>query len=133
MLEIKVLIIAEEPDFTDILTDRLQSWGFIVTSAGNSDEAIAVTTQFQPHVVVLSLRAEHGHDLETLRRVKSLNDNIEIILLTSKGTALVGMQGIELGAFDCMPQPIELGVLIEKIRQAYAQHSASSFTLQGFF
>jgi len=124
MTYIKVLIIAQEPDFTDILTDRLRSWGFAVASAASGDEAVTVITQFRPHVAVLSLRAGHGHNLETLSLIKSTDNDIEIILLTSKGTSLAGMQGIERGAFDCMRQPIELGVLIEKIRQAYAQRAA---------
>lgn len=124
MTDIKVLIIAKEPDFTDILTDRLRSWGFSVTSAASGDEAIAIITQFRPHVAVLSLRSGHGHNLETLSLIKGMDNDIEIILLTSKGTSLAGMQGIERGAFDCMRQPIELGVLIEKIRQAYAQRAA---------
>ena len=112
------------PDFTDILTDRLRSGGFTVTSAASGDEAIAIITQFRPHVAALSLRSGHGHNLEPLSLIKGMDNDIEIILLTSKGTSLAGMQGIERGAFDCTRQPIELGVLIEKIRQAYAQRAA---------
>jgi DNA-binding NtrC family response regulator len=130
MQEIKVLIISEEREFTDILTDRLRSWGFIANSAGSGDEAMAMITQSRPDVVVLSLRSGHGHDLETLSMIKNMDAAIEVILLTCKGTAIAGMKGIEQGAVDCMHQPIELGVLIEKIRRAHAQRSAPG--MRGF-
>lgn len=123
MQEIKVLIISEEPEFTDILNDRLRSWGFIANSAGSGDEAVLMIIQSRPDVVVLSLRSGHGHDLATLSMIKNLDATIEVILLTCKGTAIAGMKGIEQGAFDCMNQPIELGALIEKIRRAHAQRS----------
>jgi len=125
MREIKVLIISEEPEFTDILTDRLRSWGFASTSAGSDNEVLSAITQSRPDVVVLSLRAGHGHGLETLSMIKNLDVTIEVILLTCKGTAIAGMKGIERGAFDCMHQPIDRGVLIEKIRKAHAQGAAS--------
>jgi DNA-binding response OmpR family regulator len=123
MQAIKVLIIAEEPEFSDILTDRLRSWGFAAVAAGNRAEAMEALVLSPPDVVVLSLRAGHGHDLETLRLIRNFDPAIEVILLTCKGTAITGMKGMERGAFDCLPQPIELGVLIERIRLAHARHN----------
>jgi DNA-binding NtrC family response regulator len=120
MHEIKVLVIDDEPEFTDILTDRLRSWGFAASSASSNEEVMEAMVGSRPDVVVLSLRAGHGHRLNTLRLIKNQDPAIEVLLLTGKGMALAGMQGIEQGAFDCLPQPVELGVLIEKIRQAAA-------------
>lgn len=123
MQKISVLIIAEDEDFSDILTDRLRSWGFNATAAGSRQEAMEALLLARPDVVVLSLRAGHGHDLDTLRLIKQQDPTIEVILLTCKGTAITGMKGVEQGAFDCLPQPIDLGVLIEKIRLAHARRS----------
>lgn len=121
MQHIRVLIIAEDDDFSDILTDRLRSWGFDASAAGNRQEAMEAILLARPDVVVLSLRAGHGHDLDTLRQIKLQDPTIEVILLTCKGTAITGMKGVEQGALDCLPQPIDLGVLIEKIHLAHAR------------
>jgi len=123
MQSIKVLLIAGEPEFSDILTDRLRSWGFAAVAAGNREEAMEAIALSRPDVVVLSLRAGHGHDLDTLRLIKNLDPAIEVLLLTCKGTAIDGMKGVEQGALDCLPQPIDLGVLIEKIRLAHARRT----------
>jgi DNA-binding response OmpR family regulator len=125
MQPIKVLIVDDEPDFTDIVSDRLRSWGFAVTTASNGPEALASILQKRPDVVVLSLQAGNNHGLETLRMIKDHDQRIEVLLLSGKGTVLAGMHGMGLGAFDCLPQPIELSLLIEMIRAAHAQGGGS--------
>ena len=123
MQPINVLLIAEDEDFSEILTNRLCSWGFAATATSNRDEAMEAILLSRPDVVLLSLRVGHGHDLDTLSLIKNINPAIEVILLTCRGTAITGMKGVEQGAFDCIHQPIDLGLLIEKIRLAHARRS----------
>ncbi|MDY0390025.1 response regulator transcription factor [Desulfobulbus oligotrophicus] len=122
MQPVRVLTIAEDEEFSDILTDRLRSWGFDATAADNRREALETVLVRPPDVVVLNLRAEHDDDLETLRLLRSRNRNIEVILLICKGATTTGIRGLELGAFDSLPQPVELGELIEKIHLACNRH-----------
>ena len=117
MQKIKVLIIDNELEFMSILTDRLCSWGFAATSAANREEVLEALTSARPEVVVLGLRGRDSQALDTLRMIKTIDPSIEVILLIGKGAAIAGMQGMEQGAFDCIAHPIELGVLIEKIKQ----------------
>jgi DNA-binding response OmpR family regulator len=112
------LIIDEESEFTSILTDRLRSWGFEASAANSEEDALEALTISRPDVVVLCLKAQDNKGFDILCKIKALDPAIEVILLTGKGTAITGMKGIERGAFDVLPQPIELGVLIDKIRLA---------------
>ncbi|WP_306547895.1 response regulator [Desulfobulbus sp.] len=115
---IKVLIIDREPEFASILTERLHSWGFAASAAHGKEEALDALVDFDPKVVVLGLQDKDSGGLELLSMIKAFNPAIEVLLLIGKGMAIAGMQGIERGAFDYIPQPIELGVLIGKIRKA---------------
>lgn len=115
---IKVLIIDREPEFASILTERLHSWGFAASAAHGKEEALDALADFDPKVVVLGLQDKDSGGLELLSMIKAYNPAIEVLLLIGKGMAIAGMQGIERGAFDYIPQPIELGVLIGKIRKA---------------
>jgi DNA-binding NtrC family response regulator len=121
MQPIKVLIVDDEPDFTEILADRLRSWGFSVAVAANDLEVLETIAQDRPDVVLISLQSGQGRGLDTLRIIKDRDQSIEVLLLTGKGTALAGMAGMRLGAFDCLPQPLELGLLIDKIKTACGQ------------
>ena len=115
---IKVLIIDREPEFASILTERPHSWGFPASAAHGKEEALDALADFDPKVVVLGLQDKDSGGLELLSMIKAFNPAIEVLLLIGKGMAIAGMQGIERGAFDYIPQPIELGVLIGKIRKA---------------
>ena len=115
---IKVLIIDREPEFASILTERLHSWGFAASAAHGKEEALDALADFVAKVVVLGLQDKDSGGLELLSMIKAFNPAIEVLLLIGKGMAIAGMQGIERGAFDYIPQPIELGVLIGKIRKA---------------
>lgn len=100
-----VLIIDREPEFAAI-------------AAHGKEEALDALAGFAPRVVVLGLQDRESGGLELLSMIKAFNPAIEVLLLIGKGMAIAGMQGIERGAFDYIPQPIELGVLIGKIRKA---------------
>ena len=85
---------------------------------GRIERPLDALADFAPKVVVLGLQDKDSGGLELLSMIKAFNPAIEVLLLIGKGMAIAGMQGIERGAFDYIPQPIELGVLIGKIRKA---------------
>lgn len=117
MQAIKVLIVDKEMEFTSILTDRLCSWGFAATAANSVDEALAGQATLAPEVVVIVLRDREGRGLDLMQTLKASDPAVQVILLFCKGAALAGMRGMERGAADCIPLPLELRVLIESIRK----------------
>lgn len=48
-----VLLIDEEPEFDQLVADRLRSWGYEAVAAGDADEALAVQAALRPEVAVL--------------------------------------------------------------------------------
>lgn len=124
MRSVRVLIIDEEPEFTSILTDRLNSWGFAAVGINNREEVLESLTAVRPEVAILGVKAGERRGLELLSMIKSADPSIEVILLTGKGGTIAGMGGMERGAFDVLVHPIELGVLIERIREAAAAGSS---------
>lgn len=117
MQAIKVLIVDKEMEFTSILTDRLCSWGFAATAANSVEEALAAQATLAPEVAVLVLRDRDGRGLDLMSLLQAGNPAVQIILLPCKGAAIAGMRGMERGAADCIPLPLELGVLINSIRK----------------
>jgi len=117
MQAIKVLIVDKEVEFTTILTDRLGSWGFAATAANSAEEALAARAMLAPEVVVLVLRDKDNRGLDLMSVLKAEDPAVHIILLPCKGAAIAGMRGMERGADDCIPLPLDLGVLINSIRK----------------
>jgi DNA-binding NtrC family response regulator len=120
MQPISVLIIDKEVEFTSILTDRLNSWGFRASATNSGEDALAMLETLLPDVAVLGLTAPDTKRFTLLRMLRDRVPGIEVILLTGKKNTLAAIKGIEQGAFDILPQPVELGLLIDCIRKAYA-------------
>ena len=117
MQAIKVLIVDKEMEFTSILTDRLCSWGFAATAANSVEEALAAQAALAPEVAVIVLRDRDGRGLDLMSLLQASDPAVQVILLPCKGAAIAGMRGMERGAADCIPLPLELGVLINSIRK----------------
>ncbi len=119
MKPIHVLIITQESEFADVLTDHLNSWGFAATSADREEEAMEILGHTSYGVVVLGIDGTDQKWLQTLDRIREQQPTCKVILLAGKGAAMTALAGIRHGAFDVITHPIELGVLCEAIRRAY--------------
>ena len=56
--------------------------------------------------------------LETLRRIKAINPDAEIIMLTGHGSVQSGVEAMKLGAGDFLQKPVELSELMARIGEA---------------
>ena len=56
--------------------------------------------------------------LETLRRIKAINPDTEIIMLTGHGSVQSGVEAMKLGAGDFLQKPVELSELMARIGEA---------------
>ena len=116
MGRVRVLLIDEEPEFTGLVADRLRSWGYEAVAAGDADEALAVQAALRPEVAVLGVQGPPARALELMRLLRAADPALKVILLLGRGAAGAGVRGMELGASDCLPLPLDLGALIDSIR-----------------
>ena len=118
MHTVRVVIADPEVEFTTILVDRLQSWGFAAIAANSREEALEMAISFRPAVAIIGLRGSGERGIEMMVALQAIDPSVRVILLLCKGTALAGMRGMTLGAADCIALPLELGRLIDSIRRA---------------
>lgn len=119
MKAIPVLIVVQESEFADVLTDHLNSWGFVAASAEGEEEAMEMLGHTFYGVVVLGIDGREQKWLQTLDSIRDHHPATKVILLAGKGAAMTALAGIRHGAFDVITHPVELGVLCETIRRAH--------------
>ena len=116
--EIKVLLVDDEPHFVKLLAERLAGRGFNVETAGGGSEAIDRAKEESYDAIVLDLLMPEMDGLETLKQLKEINPDLQVILLTGHGTIDKGVESLKLGTMDFVEKPADFKELLEKIKIA---------------
>jgi DNA-binding NtrC family response regulator len=117
----KVLLIDDEQDFLDIMSERMQARDIDVTTASSAKDALDLVESGGYDAIILDLQMPEMDGLQALERIKAINPNLQVILLTGHATVEKGVQAIKMGATDVVEKPANIAVLIEKIKKAHAQ------------
>jgi len=113
-----VLLVDDEEQFLEMLSQRLEVRGIKVDTVTGGEEAMDKITAKKFDAIVLDLVMPGIDGMETLRRLKEKNPDIQIIMLTGKATVKKGIEAMKLGAEDFLEKPVDLNVLMEKIKKA---------------
>jgi DNA-binding NtrC family response regulator len=116
----KVLLVDDDADFTDVLSERMESRGVGVDTAASGGEALEKVKDKSYDAIILDLAMPEMDGIETLKRMLADNPDLQVILLTGHGTLAKGVEAMKLGAMDFVEKPAEIQKLMEKIEQAKA-------------
>jgi DNA-binding NtrC family response regulator len=121
--EANVLIVDDEEQFLDVLSQRLAARGMKVDTVTSGEEALGKVKKGESFdAVVLDLAMPGMGGIETLKRIKEQRPDVQIIMLTGHGTIHSGIEAMKLGAEDFLEKPVDLQVLLEKISAAKHKH-----------
>ncbi|MFY9706544.1 MAG: response regulator [Desulfobacterales bacterium] len=115
----RVLLVDDEPDFTDTLVRRLGMRQLHVHGVYSGVAALDYTDRNPVDVVVLDVRMPGMDGIQTLREIKARHPLVEVIMLTGHANVEVAIEGMKLGAFDYLMKPIEIDQLLYKLQDAY--------------
>jgi CheY-like chemotaxis protein len=115
----KVLLVDDEQEFVNTLSERLETRKMTPAVAYNGEEALAMVADDQPEVMVLDLKMPGIDGIEVLRRMKKTHPETEVIILTGHGSATEEELAAELGAFAYLRKPVDIEVLTETMQAAY--------------
>ncbi len=118
MSDIHVLIVDDEEELATTIAERLEIRGIRTQTVSDGDLALISIKTHTPDVVVLDIMMPGIGGLEILKQIKSLDQNIPVILLTGYGSKERSIEGMNLGAFDYVLKPCNLDDLIAKIQEA---------------
>ncbi len=116
---IKVLLVDDEKEFVETLSERIRMRRVEAGVAFNGEQALEVVVNQVPDVMVLDLKMPNLDGMEVLRRVKQTYPEVEIIILTGYGSKYNKTDALLLGAFQFMEKPVDIDRLIKTIQNAY--------------
>ena len=119
MQQPSILVVDDEGDFLETLMNRLKRRKITATGCASGEEAVLLVKETHFDVVVLDIKMPGGMDgIQTLREIKKIRSEAEVILLTGHASLETSMEGMEHGAYDYLLKPIKLEDLLEKLAQA---------------
>ncbi len=117
-IEASVLLVDDEKQFLDALSQRLETRGLKVNAVTSGEAAIEQAKDKHFDAIIVDLAMPGIDGIETLKRIKKDRPDLEIIMLTGQATVKSGIEAMKLGAEDFLEKPVDLKVLLEKIGKA---------------
>ena len=124
MTEPRVLLVDDEIEFAQVLRERLEARGLHVETAASGEEALRVTAAKSFDAILLDLAMPGMDGIETLKRLRASNPDLQIILLTGNATVGLSVEAMKLGAVDVVEKPADLKLVLSKIDAASARKGA---------
>lgn len=113
----KILIADDEKNMRWILGKNLKDEGFTVVEAENGEEAFNLFMDSEPDMAILDYRMPGIDGMEVLRRIKTINDTVPVIMITAHGNTDAAVEAMKLGAIDYISKPFDMDELKITIRK----------------
>jgi two-component system, OmpR family, KDP operon response regulator KdpE len=114
---LRVLIVDDEPPIRRLLRMGLTAQGYQVLEASNGKAALELVAQ-NPDLVILDLGLPDVQGLDLLRTMRARNEQVPIVVLSSRGDEAAKVAALDLGADDYVTKPFGTDELLARMRAA---------------
>ncbi len=123
-LDVRVLIVDDEPDILEFLSYNLKKEGYEVASADNGNDALNVAKSFDPHLIVLDIMMPGLDGIEVCDKLRSdpQFESTLVIFLTARSDSFTQVSALETGGDDFINKPIKPNVFKSRIKALLRRH-----------
>ena len=111
---IDILIIEDNKEIADLLTDFLRAENYIVSTAYNGEKALSLFEKYGARLVLLDIMLPGIDGFSICEKIRKISDT-PIIILSAKSDKNDKLNGLILGADDYMEKPFDIDILLAKI------------------
>src|SRR5512136_3471619 len=125
-----ILVVEDERDTAEMLTAYFESQGYQVLHAAWGQDAIQITSQTVPNLILLDIRLPDIDGYEVCRQLRQQRrtQDTPVIFLTEKRERMDKLQGLELGAVDYITKPFDIQELRLRVRNALRRAEFGTLT-----
>ncbi|MBI4774257.1 MAG: response regulator [Deltaproteobacteria bacterium] len=117
--KLKVLLVDDEKEFVESLSERLELRNLSAEIAYNGEEALRTLKKGQPDVMVLDLRMPGIDGIEVLRKVRKDHPDVAVVILSGHGTEKDQKEAMRLGASAYLKKPVDVDQLVGTLHKVW--------------
>ena len=110
-MEKSILLVDDEEGIRKVLGIALSDMGYHVRTAENGVEALRIFKDERPPIVLTDIKMPEMDGIELLRRLKKVNPDTEVIMITGHGDMDLAIKSVKYEATDFVTKPINDEVL----------------------
>ena len=122
----KILVVDDDPGMRDTLEAVLTADDYKVSTAANGKDAIDILERSKFDILLLDLKMPDCKGTELLPKIKKLDPDNIVIMMTAYGTIKTAVEAVKLGAYDFITKPFELEEIRMIIQKALEMKQLSS-------
>lgn len=120
---VTILIVDDEVQACVAIQRFLDTQGFATRYANSGAEALVMAQRERPEAILLDIRMPGMSGIETLQRLKEIDADCAVIMLTAVDEIETAVNTIRGGANDYLRKPVSLPELLHSIRSALEKRS----------
>ncbi|MGO9750773.1 MAG: response regulator transcription factor [Solirubrobacteraceae bacterium] len=113
---VRVMVVDDEPNITELVALGLRYEGFEVLSAGDGRSALRAVIESRPALVILDVRLPDIDGFEVCRRLRADGIRVPVVFLTARDATEDKIAGLTIGGDDYLTKPFSLDELIARVR-----------------
>jgi len=119
----RVLVVDDEPGVRESLRAILYG-DYDVLTASSGEQALAMVTREAVDIMTLDLKMPGLGGVGVLQRVKQIDPDIEVLIITGNGSLDSAVEGLRLRAFDYLTKPFDCERVRQLVQTAWARRAA---------
>ena len=123
--KIKLLFVDDDKTFSKVMKKELTRMGYSVVCADCGEKAIDTFKKRNFEVIILDIKMPGIGGLNTLKGVKEIDPEVEVIMLTGRATIESAVESMKIGAYDYITKPCRLSELDILLKKAYEKRQIS--------
>ena len=111
----RILFVEDEESLRNLLSDRLNSEGYVVECASDAEKALERTTSAAFDLIILDIMLPGMDGFELCHRIRTAGIATPILMLTARARIEDKVNGLKIGADDYVTKPFEVRELLARI------------------
>lgn len=110
----QILIIDDDEDLSFIISEMLESYGYGVTCASDSESAFELLAENTYHLILLDINLPHITGFELCKELRRIS-TVPVIFASARTSETDRITGFDIGGDDYLPKPYSMKELLSRV------------------